>query len=295
MAVLLPPVAEYGNRASSGPMRKPASPTDDGREDRNATCGSISMSGAEHLAAARSGRAFLERDLRTLAGVRLDLPPGALDRLERYVALLLAANERVNLTRVVDPEAVARLHLLDALVALPLVDEIAPDHAIDLGSGGGVPGIPLAIARAATHWLLVDSAGKKVAILREMIDALGLANVEVVAARAEALGRDPRYRERARLVTARACAALPVLAELAMPLLGVGGVLLAWKGPLSGNDDEVRRGRTALGEVGGGRVAIRASAANLLGGHTLVRAEKLRPTPPRFPRRPGEPGRRPLG
>ncbi len=253
------------------------------------------MSGAEHLAAAHRGRATLETDLLRLPGLRLDLPPGTLDRLEQYVALLLAANERVNLTRVVDPEAVARLHLLDALVALPLIDEIAPANAIDLGSGGGVPGIPLAIARAATHWLLVDSAGRKAAILQEMVVALGLANVEVVAARAETLGRDPRHRERAWLVTARACAALPALAELAMPLLGVGGVLVAWKGPLGPDDEEVRRGRTALGEVGGGRVTIRRSAPSLLGGHTLVRAVKLRPTPPRFPRRPGEPGRRPLG
>ncbi len=253
------------------------------------------MSGADPTAVARSARAMLEADLLRLPGTALDLPRGALDRLERYVALLLEANQRVNLTRVVDPEKVARLHLLDALVALPLVDEVAPSHAVDLGSGGGVPALPLAIARSGTHWLLVDSAGKKVAILREMVEGLGLANVEVVAGRAETLGRDPRHRERARLVTARACAALPVLAELAMPFLAPGGVLLAWKGPLTVEDEEVRRGRTALGEVGGGRITIQPAAPDLLGGHTFVRAEKLRPTPLRYPRRPGEPGRRPLG
>ncbi len=137
------------------------------------------MSGAELLAAARGARAFLEADLVRLRGGPLELPPGALDRLERYVPSSSRPTTRLNLTRVVEPEAVARLHLLDALAALPLVDDVAPTHAVDLGSGGGVPALPLAIARDAIRWLLVDSAGKKAAILQEMVDALGLANVEV--------------------------------------------------------------------------------------------------------------------
>lgn len=254
------------------------------------------MSGAESSAAAARARAVLTADLDALTP-HLELPAGALDRLERYVALLLAANVRMNLTRVVEPDAVARLHLLDALAALPILDERAPREAVDLGSGGGVPGIPLAIARPDMAWLLVDSVAKKAAFLRETAAELALGNVTVITDRAESLGRDEHHRERAHLVTARACAPLPVLAELAMPLLASGGRLIAWKGPLTADDPEVRTGERALAVVGGGAAEILPAlpdADGPLGGHTFVRATKERPTPMRYPRRPGEPGRRPL-
>jgi len=245
-------------------------------------------------ATARHARAVLEDELAALPELTAMLPARALDRLERYVALLLDANARLNLTRVTEPDAVARLHLLDALVALPLLGA-PPALAVDLGSGGGIPGIPLAIALPGTRWLLVDSVGRKAAALRDFAAALRLDNVEVSSERAETLGRDPAHRERAQLVTARACAPLPVLAELALPLLAVNGTLLAWKGPLTDTDPEVRRGRTALGEMGGRLAEIRPAGPAALGGHTFLRVEKGRPTPPRFPRRPGEPARRPLG
>lgn len=254
------------------------------------------MSGdpATDAAAARRHLEVLLTDEPALAA---SLPAGYLDAVERYVALLLDANARLNLTRVTEPEAVARLHLLDALSALPLIDAWAPDAAVDLGSGGGVPAVPLALARPEVSWTLVDSVGKKAAALRAIVGALGLRGVTVLAERAETLGREPRHRERYALATARACAALPVLAELAMPLLRVGGTLVAWKGPMAEDAEELRRGRTALGEVGAGPPEVIAPPAGAvaLGGHRLVVAAKRRPTPARFPRRPGEPGRRPLG
>ena len=223
------------------------------------------------------------------------LPGGYLDAVEHFVALLLAGNRRVNLTRITAPADVARLHLLDSLAALPLIDEMALPEAIDLGSGGGLPAVPLALARPELRWTLVDSVGKKAAILGELVKALGLRNVTVVVDRAEALGRDPRHRQRYGLVTARACAALPVLAELALPLLAIGGSLLAWKGPLAEADDEVRRGRAAIGQLGGGRPRFVEPGVTALGGHRFVVVPKERDTDPRFPRRAGEPGRRPLG
>ncbi|MGZ6300505.1 MAG: 16S rRNA (guanine(527)-N(7))-methyltransferase RsmG, partial [Candidatus Limnocylindria bacterium] len=211
------------------------------------------MSGTDGApSAARAARLILEDELAALPDLASRLPADALDRLERYVALLLDANRRINLTRIVEPADVARQHLLDALVALPILDELAPRLAVDLGSGGGVPAIPLAIARPGIRWLLVDSVARKARALDGFVEALALSGVTVAAERAENLGRDPRRRERADLVTARACAPLPVLIELALPLLRVGGELLAWKGPLSAADPEVRRGRTAAGEVGGG-------------------------------------------
>ena len=117
--------------------------------------------------------------------------PASPTAVERYVELLLAANARLNLTRIVAPAEVARLHLLDALSALPLLDALAPDRALDLGSGGGVPGLVLALARRYA-WTLVDSVGRKADALRGFVDALGLRNVVVIAERAEVLGRDAR-------------------------------------------------------------------------------------------------------
>jgi 16S rRNA (guanine527-N7)-methyltransferase len=118
--------------------------------------------------------------------------------------------------------------------------------------------------------------------------------VTVVADRAESLGRDPRHRERYDLVTARACAALPVLAEYALPLAAAGGALLAWKGPLTAEDEELVRGAAAAAMLGGGPPAIHDTGIAALGRHRLVLVTKERPTPDRYPRRPGEPGRRPL-
>lgn len=244
--------------------------------------GAFLLSGTD----ARSARLALELLLDTV-------PPPLADGLERYVALLLDANTRLNLTRVVEPSAVARLHLLDALAALPLLDSLAPQRALDLGSGGGVPGIVLAMARPEVRWTLVDSVRKKADALRGFVDALGLANVGVVAERAEILGHAPAHREQYDLIAARACAALPVLVEYALPLLRVGGSLLAWKGAVT--DEELRGGSDAAAPLGGGTPGVRWTGFAALGDHRFVLVRKERPTPGEYPRRPGVATRRPLG
>jgi 16S rRNA (guanine527-N7)-methyltransferase len=244
---------------------------------------------------AAEARRALEDLLAGVPAIAGTLPMGFLDAAERFVGLLLAANRRVNLTRVTAPAEVARLHLLDSLAALPEIDRMAPSEAIDLGSGGGLPALPLAMARPERGGTMVDSVGKKTAILAEFVEALGLPNLTVIADRAEVLGRSDTHREHYGLVTARACAALPVLAELALPLLAIGGSLLAWKGPASERDEEVRRGQAASGQLGGGRLRIIDPGVAALGGHRFVIVPKERATEVRFPRRPGEPGRRPLG
>jgi len=245
--------------------------------------------------AARQAREALASLLEDAPALAARLPTGYFDRVERFVALLLGANARINLTRVVAPADVARLHLLDALAALPTLDDAGPGPIVDLGSGGGVPALPLALAQPKREWTLVDSVAKKAAVLREMADALGLRRVTVLAERAETLGRDPRHREQYAVATARACASLPVLAELALPLLAVGGTLLAWKGPLREDDDEVRRGQAAVSELGGAQLRIHDTGVPALGGHRFVTVIKTRPTADRYPRRAGEPARRPLG
>jgi 16S rRNA (guanine527-N7)-methyltransferase len=249
---------------------------------------------SEALSDAGAARLALDGLLETDAlAVRASLPPGFADAAQRYVELLLEANARLNLTRIVEPDDVARLHLLDALGVLPLLDALAPTRALDLGTGGGVPGVVLALARPDVSWTLVDSVRKKADAVRGFADALGLRNVTVIAERAESLGRDMAHREKFDFVAARACAALPVLAEYALPLIRLGGTLVAWKGPIQ--PDELRAGRAAAARLGGGTPEIRATGIPALGDHQFVTVRKLGPTPEHFPRRDGEPTRRPLG
>ena len=225
------------------------------------------------------------------AGLAIDLPPGFGDAAERYALLLLEANARMNLTRITSPDEVARLHLLDALSALPLIDAAAPADALDLGSGGGVPGLVLALARPKMRWTLVDSVRKKADALRVFATALDLANVTVVGERAEVLGRAAAHRGRYGLVTARACAPLPVLAEYALPLTTDGGLVLAWKGPMT--EAETTAGEAASARLGG-RLELHPPTSPALGQRRFALMHKVGATPERYPRRPGEAARRPL-
>jgi 16S rRNA (guanine527-N7)-methyltransferase len=294
LAVLLLAAAEYGNRAWVRTDAKAGCPSTLAREDRKAPPEHFSLSDTSLTDAAAARRA-LDDLLVDAPALQARVPDAAFDALELYVALLLDANERLNLTRVVAAPDVAQLHLLDALAALPQLDASAASRVVDLGSGGGVPALPLAIARPDVAWTLVESVGKKAAALRSFVAELGLRNVDVVAERAELLGRDPAYRERFTAATARACAALPVLAELALPLVAVGGELLAWKGPLEAGSPEVVAGADAARLLGGGQPRIVESGVTALGGHRFVVVPKVRPTPSRYPRRPGDPSRHPLG
>lgn len=250
------------------------------------------MSTDDAAGAAREARAELDRLLAADApALRADLPAGFSDSAEEYVRLLLEANARLNLTRVVEPRSVASLHLLDSLAALPLLDSFAAHSALDLGSGGGVPGLVLAMARPAIAWTLVDSVRKKADAVRGFVEELGLRNVTVIAERAEVLGRGV-LRESFDAVTARACAPLPVLAEYALPLLRPGGALIAWKGAIA--DPELAAGAAASGVLGGGEVEVLSTGFGALGDRRFVVLRKVDPTPDRYPRRPGEPARRPL-
>ena len=156
--------------------------------------------------------------------------------IDDHVRLLLAWNGSINLTAIRDPAAIAIGHVIDSLAAIPLIDSLGVDRLLDLGSGGGFPGIPLAAAIPLRELVLVESVRKKARFLDAAISVArsGMHSGEpsdwrVIADRAETVGRDPAERGRWPLVSARAVAALPELVELAFPLLEPGGSLLAWK------------------------------------------------------------------
>jgi len=178
----------------------------------------------------------------------IELPAEAHRTIDNHVRLLLAWTAAINLTAIREPEAVARLHVLDSLAAVPFLRELGVDRFLDLGSGGGFPGLPLAAALPADA-LLVESIGKKARFLETAVDATGLrGRVRVAGVRAEELARDPAHARRWPAVTARAVATLSRLIELGMPLLRPGGVLVAWKrGDLRDELEAARPVARALG------------------------------------------------
>jgi 16S rRNA (guanine527-N7)-methyltransferase len=222
-----------------------------------------------------------------------DLPADARAAIDDHVRLLLAWNDSINLSGIRAPRMIAREHVLDSLTALPLLRRAGIDEFVDLGSGGGYPGLPLAAALPARRALLVESVGKKARFLEAAMTAVGLeGRVAVAAVRAEALASDSRHREMWQAVVARAVADLTELAELGLPLLCMGGLLVAWKRrPL---DEELLRAERAVRQLGGRLVACEAVTVPGLEDHVLAVVEKVAPTPPEFPRDPAARRRRPL-
>ena len=215
--------------------------------------------------------------------------------LHRYRDLLLEANEQLNLTSVREPAEIERRHIAESLTVVRSIEAAGwlPSGArvIDVGSGGGLPGIPLAIARPDVQVTLLEATGKKAAFLERTAATLGLRGVRVVAARAEEAAHDPGERETYDLALARAVAALATLAELTLPFVRIGGALAAVKG--SRAEEEIAEAAVAVRRCGGGEVRVAplmAAAPNL----RLIVVPKVAPTPSELPRRPGVPGKRPL-
>ena len=211
-----------------------------------------------------------------------------LERLGAYLRLLLEANTRFNLTAITDPDAAWMKHVLDSLTLLPYVVSAGARRVIDVGSGGGLPGVPLAIVLPEVGLALLEATRKKAEFLEEAARRLGLENVSVINDRAETVGRDRRlHRERYDVVVARAVGRLAVLLELALPLVKVGGQVLVIKGRQA--TTEIDEAQTALRLLHGNPVQTVRTPTG-----TIVVIEKLRATPNRYPRRPGEPKRAPL-
>jgi 16S rRNA (guanine527-N7)-methyltransferase len=175
--------------------------------------------------------------------------------------------------------------------SLVLIDYLGDARTVvDVGSGGGLPGLPLIIARPELALTLIEADQAKAAFLVHACASLGLEGVQVVARRAEEAGHDPRLRESFDVAVARALAPMPVLAELCLGLVRVGGRLLAQK---TGREDPEAASH-AIELMGGSLAAVHASPSAARGAGTVVVIDKIRPTPAAYPRRPGIPNRKPL-
>jgi 16S rRNA (guanine527-N7)-methyltransferase len=222
----------------------------------------------------------LWNDIATRAGVALSDEQHAL--LHRYLDLLLAANQTMNLTRITERPAAELHHVADALTLLPFLPRDA--HALaDVGTGGGVPGIPLAIVRPDAAFLLVEATKKKAAFLRSAVEQLGLANVIVTDQRAEDVAHSPEYRERYDVVVARAVATLVWLAEWCLPLAKPKtGKVLAMKGARAA--EELPAAAKAIKLLGGGPAVVHPVDLPGTEHRVIVEVPKTGRTDPRYPR-----------
>ena len=210
----------------------------------------------------------------------LGLDAAAIPTLTEFARRLLEKNKVMNLTAITEPRDMATLHLLDCAYLLTAA-EFRGQAVVDVGTGAGFPGMPMAILEPTARLTLLDSLGKRIDFLQETAEALKLENVSCIHARAEEFAAD--HRERYDYAVSRAVAALPVLSELALPLVKPGGAFLAMKSVES--DAELAAAQHAIAILGGAVEAVRDYA---IPGtdvrHRLIVVEKVKKTPEKYPR-----------
>ncbi len=231
------------------------------------------------------------KDLKTLVGIQLTARQIA--AFQRYEDELLEWNSRMNLTAIRDREGIRTKHFLDSLSCILAFREHPPEQLIDIGTGAGFPGIPLKIVYPRMKLTLVESVGKKLDFCRHIVQTLELEDVTLLQARAEDLGQNRAYRERYDWAVARAVANLPVLAEYLLPLVALGGKMLAQKGESA--HAEAVAAEKAIRLLGGElQQIIPVLVPGIAEERYLVVVDKIASTPPGYPRRVGLPARRPI-
>ena len=225
--------------------------------------------------------------------LKINMDLDELEKFRTYKELLLEWNNKINITAITDEEEVDIKHFLDSLTVLKTGYIKNGHRIIDIGTGGGFPGIPLKIVNNDCDIVLLDSLNKRIKFLNEIIEKLNLQDIGSIHGRAEDYGRDHEYREKFDIVVSRAVASLNILSEYCLPFAKVGGFFIAMKGP------EIKE------EIAGAERAIK-----LLGGsieeqkdvslpfsdikHTLIVIKKIKSTSTKYPRNPGTPKKNPL-
>ncbi len=212
-------------------------------------------------------------------GQGLSLSEKQLDDFEVYAKLLVEWNEKINLTAITDDAGICEKHFLDSVLPLTMTDIPSGATLIDVGTGAGFPAVPMRIFRDDLKITLLDSLNKRINFLSEVSDKLSL-GAECVHARAEDGGRDKTLREKFDVATARAVAALPVLAEYCLPYVKVGGVFLALKGP----SEDIDAAKKAISVLGGEIESVREYTLPCGDGRKLITIRKISHTSTAYPR-----------
>ena len=233
----------------------------------------------------------LAQEVYNLLGIALN--PRQISALERYQEELAGWNTRYNLTAIRDPEKIHIKHFLDSMSCSLVMRGSQMEQVIDIGTGAGFPGIPLKILYPHIQVTLVDSVGKKTAFCEHIARTLNLDGVKVLKARAEDIGHLPEHREQYDWAVGRAVAVLPVLAEYLLPLVSVGGHMLALKGETAPAEAHITEHAARL--LGGRlRQLLPVTLPGVVEQRYLVVVDKIAATLPPYPRRAGIPSKRPL-
>jgi 16S rRNA (guanine527-N7)-methyltransferase len=231
------------------------------------------------------------RDAQTLFNIHLS--GRQITALTTYEKELLEWNQKFNLTAIRDSESIRTKHFLDSFSCTLAWKASPPNQLIDIGTGAGFPGIPLKILYPNLKLTLVESVGKKAMFCQHIVRVLGLEHVDVIQARAEDLGQNPQHREKYDWAVARAVANLNVLSEYLIPLVKLGGAILAQKG--ESGPAEAQSAEEAMKLLGGKlKQLIPVHLPSVAEDRYLVIVEKVAATPPRYPRKPGIPMKQPL-
>ena len=228
----------------------------------------------------------------TLAQFDIEPTERQLAQYEGYRAAILEWNEKVNLTAITDPDEFEKKHFSDSVAIAGLPEIREAKRIIDVGTGGGFPGVPLAILFPEKEFVLMDSLAKRLAIVETVARELGIGNVTVVHARAEDLGRDKSHREAYDLCVSRAVANLRVLSEYCLPLVRIGGSFAAYKTETA--IEEADAAKRAIAILGGRLTDITPAPVPDGDGHLVIRIRKESKTPAKYPRKAGTPAKNPL-
>lgn len=206
-----------------------------------------------------------------------------IQKMDEFARILVEVNRELNLTRITEPEEIVIQHYLDSLTPLAAVKVPQRSTLVDIGTGAGFPGIPIKIARSDIAVTLMDSSLKRLKFIESALEILKLEGVDLVHARGEGAGRNAKYRDKFDFATARALSEMRVLAELCLPLVRVGGCLIALKG--ADVEEELNASRALIGQLGGRIDSIKnIDLPNSDITRKLIIVSKTKPTPQQFPR-----------
>ena len=227
--------------------------------------------------------------------IELEIEEKDAKKIIEYMMAILEKNKNVNLTAIKNEDEFLKKQIIDSLMLLTQKDVKQAKSIIDVGTGAGFPGIPLAIAMPNTEFLLIDSLKKRLIIIEELCEKFDISNVKIVHARAEMLGKTVEHREQYDLCVSKAVAPLNVLVEYCIPFVKLGGSLYAYKG---GNvADELKNSPTAVKKLGGSKPFIINSKYGGISGlenHNILKIKKIKKTPLIYPRKEGVPAKEPL-